>query len=410
MAFLTKQALIDIIKTVGGLDKFIPSLKKPEIKKAYTGWKVLNEKGEEYALRVLIPFRHVLQYVNFKGNENDYPNKLVWFTFFFDEKNADARLYQNCIPEFDENFFPEARHVNLLIDVLNAENKPGYGRGYYGWGECGTGKTSTAHWLAAVTNTAVVQLNCKPNIECEEMFVSHTARNGVWSTVDGPILQAVKRNWPLIIDEMDLAPAEFIPALNNLIEGRKFSVTFCDDLIQAADNFKIIGFGNTSGSGLEVGLYNGRNQLDSSSLDRMYKDYYSPLSEEKYLEIIKSNGHDLDDETANNLATFICKINQSVREEHSLPEMISPRGLISILKSLAENTGVVKNPLLYAIGSVMGSILESKEYQEKMFSIYAVTLAKGDLQVNNIQEQWEHRFELVDDDEKIEDEQTAEAK
>ena len=161
---------------------------------------------------------------------------------------------------------------------------------------------------------------------------------------------------------------------------------------------------------MEVGLYNGRNQLDSSSLDRMYKDYYSPLSEEKYLEIIKSNGHDLDDETANNLATFICKINQSVREEHSLPEMISPRGLISILKSLAENTGVVKNPLLYAIGSVMGSILESKEYQEKMFSIYAVTLAKGDLQVNNIQEQWEHRFELVDDDEKIEDEQTAEAK
>lgn len=399
---LNKKAYNFILNTVGKTN-FMALTKKPTERKAYLGWKVLgrviNANGDRnfIALRALVPFQHILKFVGFRGNINAYPNKLVWFTFMFGA-NDEADLYQSCIPEFDPNFRPDPQHINLLIDVLNGSNRPGYGRGYYGWGEAGTGKTSTAHWLLAVTNTACVQLNCKSNIECEEMFVSHTARNGSWTTVDGPILQAVKRNWPLIIDEMDLAPAEFIPALNNLIEGRKFSVTFCDQMIQAGDNFKVIGFGNTSGSGLECGLYNGRNQIDSSSLDRMYKDYYEPLSEEKYLEVIQSNGFPVD-ELAKDLASFVVKINQSVRSEHSLPEMISPRGLISIMNSLQENTGIVKNPVLYAIGSVMRSILESKEYQEKMFSIYAVTIAKGVLQVNKIQELWEQRYELVSENE-----------
>lgn len=403
---LNKKDYEAIIGNVGGITGFLASNHKPKERKAYLGWKqlgpVINEKGERnmVTLKALVPFQHVLKYVGFKGNINAYPNKLVWFTFMFGACQ-EAKLYQSCIPEFDEAFIPDPQHVNLLIDVLNTPNKPGYGRGYYGWGEAGTGKTSTAHWLLAVTNTACVQLNCKPNIEAEEMFVSHTARNGSWTTVDGPILQAVKRNWPIVIDEMDLAPAEFIPALNNLIEGRKFSVTFCDQMIQAGDNFKVIGFGNTSGSGLEVGLYNGRSQLDSSSMDRMYKDYYEPLSEDKYIQIIKSNGFDVEQETAENLANFVVKINTSVREEHSLPEMISPRGLISILNSIQNNSGIVKNPLLYAIGSVMGSILESKEYLEKMFSIYAITLAKGSLSVNMIEEQWKHRYELVSDNDNV---------
>ncbi|MDY6466751.1 MAG: AAA family ATPase, partial [Succinivibrio dextrinosolvens] len=251
---LNKKDYEAIIGNVGGITGFLASNHKPKERKAYLGWKqlgpVINEKGERnmVTLKALVPFQHVLKYVGFKGNINAYPNKLVWFTFMFGACQ-ESKLYQSCIPEFDEAFIPDPQHVNLLIDVLNTPNKPGYGRGYYGWGEAGTGKTSTAHWLLAVTNTACVQLNCKPNIEAEEMFVSHTARNGVWTTIEGPILQAVKRNWPLIIDEMDLAPAEFIPALNNLIEGRKFSVTFCDQMIQAGDNFKVIGFGNTSGSG-----------------------------------------------------------------------------------------------------------------------------------------------------------------
>ena len=390
---------VEIITKQVGLDKFIPSKTKPTERKAYLGWKVINDKGEAVLLRALVPFHHVLKYMGFKGVIEDYPNKLVWFTFFFGQ-NPDAVLYQNSIPEFDPNFIPEPRHVNLLIDVLNTPNRPGYGRGYYGWGEAGTGKTSTAHWLMAVTNTAVVQLNCKPNMECEEMFVSHTAHNGVWSTISGPILQAVERNWPLIIDEMDLAPAEFIPALNNLIEGRKFSVSFREGMIQAGDCFKVIGFGNTSGSGMEIGLYNGRSQLDSSSLDRMFKDYYEPLSEEKYLEIIRSNGFEID-EVAKKIAAFTVKINQSVRTEHSLPEMISPRGLISIFNTIRDNNGYVRSPILYAIGTVLGSILENKEYQEKMITIYAATVAEGPDEVKTVSTQWDKRFELVKTKKKV---------
>lgn len=385
---LNNNAVLQILAKVG--KNFVMSATKPTAAGVYQGWKVLDHEGKVTCLRCLIPFREVLQYADFKGNIKAFPNKLVWCTFAINDSE-----YANSVPVFDEKFLPEPRHVNLLIDVLNGENKPGYGRGYYGFGEAGTGKTSTAHWLFALLGQAIVQLNCKPQMEVEEMFISHTAKDGKWSQAEGPILKALRLNYPLVIDEMDLAPAEFIPALNNLVEGRKFSVTFCDKMLQAGDNFKVIGFGNTSGSGMESGCYQGRSPLDASSLDRLYKDYYEPLSKEKYQALIESHGFEIESELSSQLCDFIVAVNKSVREEQALPEMISPRGLLGICNLLQTNEGVLKNPLLFAIGSVMSSILENSEYREKVFTLFSAHLTNSVLSTNQIEQSWGERFEVV---------------
>lgn len=385
---LNNKAVLEILAKVG--KNYIMSATKPTVDESYTGWKVLNAEGNVICLRALIPFREVLQYAGFKGNVKAFPNKLVWCTFAINDSE-----YANSVPVFDEKFLPESRHVNLLIDVLNGENKPGYGRGYYGFGEAGTGKTSTAHWLFALLGQAIVQLNCKPQMEVEEMFISHTAKDGKWGQTEGPILKALRLNYPLVIDEMDLAPAEFIPALNNLVEGRKFSVTFCDKMLQAGDNFKVIGFGNTSGSGMESGCYQGRSPLDASSLDRLYKDYYEPLSKERYQALIESHGFEIESELSSQLCDFIVAVNKSVREEQALPEMISPRGLLGICNLLQTNEGILKNPLLFAIGSVMSSILENGEYREKVFTLFSAHLTNSVLSTNQIEQSWSERFEVV---------------
>lgn len=411
---LSKETVISILaasKATGLADaqRIISSIEMPEGNFApYTIWRMLakepqNGTEEVVGLKAYIPFHDALKYRGYKGNINAMPNKLVWFAFSFN-KNKAAEKYQQCVMDLDESFRPEPRHINLMIDVLSQPNTPGYGRGYYGWGEAGTGKTSTAHWLTAILGQAIIQLNCKPNMEVEEMFVSHSAHDGKWSTVNGPILQALDNDWPLVIDEMDLAPSEFIPALNNMIEGRQFSVTFLDHMIKAKNGFKIFGFGNTGGAGLEVGMYNGRSQLDASSLDRMYKDYYTPLDQEKAELIVSSRGYELDD-LAKKICTFVVKINQSVREEHSLSEMISPRGLTAIMQSITLNTGIVRNPVLYAIGTVMGTILEDKESLEKVFAIYALTVAESAKDVKEITDEWEHRYEILESEANSTDEQ-----
>ena len=388
-----KNVTLEIISKIGK-DNFFSSATKPVTDKPFTGWKVLDAEGNVICLRCLMPFREVLEGHGFKGNVKAFPNKLVWCTFAINDSE-----YANNIPAFDEKFRPEPRHINLLIDVLNGTNAAGYGRGYYGFGEAGTGKTSTAHWLFAVLGIACVQLNCKPQMEVEEMFISHTAKDGKWSQAEGPILKALRLNYPLVIDEMDLAPAEFIPALNNLVEGRKFSVTFCDKMLQAGDNFKVIGFGNTSGSGMESGCYQGRSPLDASSLDRLYKDYYEPLTKERYMALIESHGFEIESELSSQLCDFIVAVNKSVRDEQALPEMISPRGLLGICNLLQTNEGVLKNPLLFAIGSVMSSILENSEYREKVFTLFSAHLTNSVLSTNQIEQSWGERFEVVDTEE-----------
>jgi hypothetical protein len=236
-------------------------------------------------------------------------------------------------------------------------------------------------------------------MEVEEMVISHTAKDGKWSQAEGPILKAIRLNYPIVIDEMDLAPAEFIPALNNLVEGRKFSVTFCDKMLQAGDGFKVIGFGNTSGSGMESGCYQGRSPLDASSLDRLYKDYYEPLSKERYMALIESHGFEIESELSSQLCDFIVAVNKSVRDEQALPEMISPRGLLGICNLLQTNEGILKNPLLFAIGSVMSSILENGEYREKVFTLFSAHLTNSVLSTNQIEQSWGERFEVVDTEE-----------
>ncbi len=378
------------------ISDYVEQTNRPINPKIYQGWKRLNNDDEVLAIMGFVPFREILNlYDDLPINAQHLPNKCTWFTFGFSKECKDAQSLQSCVPSLDETFIPNPGHINLLLDVINGINKPGYGRGYYGYGEAGTGKTSTAHWLFAILRMGIVQINCKSNMEVEEMFISHTCHDGIWTTSKGPIIKAIEMNCPLVIDEMDLAPSEFIPALNNLIEGRKFSVPFYEDgMLQAGDLFKIIGFGNTSGSGCEIGNYNGRSQLDASSLDRMYKDYYDPLTKEQFFKIAKSHYFNFDDELLDKIATLCTQINDSVRQGN-LPEMISPRGLLGILYQIEQNKDVVKNSIMYAVGHILSSLCENREYRQIFLTLYSTIMTEGAQDVNAVESMWEQRAQIL---------------
>ncbi|MBE6422899.1 AAA family ATPase [Succinivibrio dextrinosolvens] len=376
-------------KILSSVNGWVTSAEMPENPKENDGWLVVSPlSGEVECSRIYLPLKTIISLRGYPLRQIDFiPEKCLWFTIGFTNKTD----YRDYIPTLDMEFIPKGMHLNALVDVLNRRTTPGYGKGYYGFGEAGVGKTSTAHWLFALTQTAVIHFNCKPNMEVEELFVSHTAVNGVWGTVDGAIITALKRNYPLIIDEMDLAPSEFVPALNNLIEGRKFTVPYYQGALQAGTQFKVIGFGNTGSCGEEIGNYNGRNAIDASSLDRMIKDYYEPLTTNEFLKVInRYSGIDPIEGIKKGLAKFCCEVNSSCRNGE-FPEMISPRGLISVCENIISNCWM-QAPILYSLGLTLSSALESNEAREKLLQLVSAYICEDSARVNELTKLWDSRY------------------
>ena len=386
MAELNLQKLKSLLSKMSQKD-IISGTEMPENPDPYQGWQVISPiTGKSECLRV---FATLTEIVDLYDLNVPVPRKWCWFTAII---NKEAVEYKNSIPFLDEAFQPDPKHLMILLDVLNNPTRPGSGKGYYGFGEAGVGKTSTALWLFAVTRTAIVHLNCKSNMEMEEFFISQVAHNGVWDTYSGPVLQAVERNWPLLADELDLAPAEFLPAMNNLIEGRSFAIPYYKDkVIRAKSFFHLVAFGNTGSFGAEIGNYSGRNQMDSSFLDRLYKDHYDPLSVEKLTALIIKQLPGEED-LAQRLAKFAFEVNKGV-SEGSLVEQLSPRQLVALITLYKAERTFLKYPMLYALGHVLSSMIECSGQKEKIFSIYSTCLADSALDVAEISQNWENRYE-----------------
>lgn len=124
----------------------------------------------------------------------------------------------------------------------------------------------------------------------------------------------------------------------------------------------------------------------------MYKDYYQPLTVEKFESVIRKNFtvEQIDESLKTKLANFAVQMNKNARDG-AFPELISPRGLISLCRQAVQNTCVVKQPILYAIGTVYGSVLESSDYLEKMLSVYSGFLSESSASTNALQKLWDDR-------------------
>lgn len=383
-----RSELINSIKATGVCESTV----MPEDVPVYTGWKVIDPlTGQLSCLRVLVPFRELLNGIEgmSKAAARKMPDKAVWFTLLVDQN---ASEYEANIPEWDSRFVPDPQHINLLIDVLMTPLKNGYGRGYYGWGEAGVGKTSTALWLMAVLRLACVHMNCRPSMEVEEFFLSQIAVDGKWTQQSGPIMTAVLHDWPILIDELDLAPSEFWPALNNLIEGRRYAIPgYPGKQLQAKSCFRVIGFGNTGPSGSEIGSFAGRSQIDASVWDRFYKDFYGTLTASALMAIISANfGDKIGDYTAKRITAFAVSLNKAAAAGE-FPELLSPRGLIALCSMFVRNENSVRSPLLYAIGTVIGGVLDDSSNLETLLNIYSLEVCEQAKTVNEIQKEWKVR-------------------
>ena len=131
--------------------------------------------------------------------------------------------------------------------------------------------------------------------------------------------------------------------------------------------------------------------MDSSFLDRLYKDHYDPLSVEKLTALIIKQLPGEED-LAERLAKFAFEVNKGV-SEGSLVEQLSPRQLVALITLYKAERTFLKYPMLYALGHVLSSMIECSGQKEKIFSIYSTCLADSALDVAEISQNWENRYE-----------------
>lgn len=370
----------------GKVPKF-PSFDPPANPTEFAVWLVLDQAGNKVCTRICVRFRKLVSFLGFEPEfTNTLPDKLVWFT-----AKAEEPSYWDLVPKLDLQFRPHPAHVNTLIDVLMLNCQPGYGRAYYGFGPAGCGKTSTPTWLLALLRQQCVTFNVTHSIEPEEILLRvlpSSDGSGRWQQSEGPLLQAVKLNCPIIVDELDLAPASLLPSLNDLVERRTFFVQGMGT-IQAGNGFKLIGLGNTFGADTD---YKGRSVMDRSFADRLYIDRYEALGKELYQGIIDRKYPDLDPILANSFASFAERMQLSAITD--LGGYMSPRTLISLIDQFLANKDYYKFPLMRALELTMGSIAYDKELREAVLNYVHLDFPISD-SAPAPAKQWDLRYELL---------------
>ncbi len=356
------------VTTITTKPNFHMSVEKPVKAEVYDLWLKIDDKSSIEAVKQLIPFRDLLALHHFDEDIiRKMPSKQTWVTV------KCTKDYLENIPQIDPKFTPDFVHVNKILDLVNRRNSVGYGRGYYGFGEAGTGKTSMALWFAAVVGQPIVQYNCNETSEIDDLFTRQVPMDGQWVTVDGP--------------------AGLPPAINDLIEGHKYSVSGVDQQIQANDNFRLFAFGNTGFTCSERANYNGRSILDASLKSRCVVDKYESLSNNSIAKMLLSNYPSLGLDLSGSIAQFMQGINLAMAREN-IAEVVTPRNIQMFAEAIVTNKEL-KNPLIYALCIAFPYVEECDDSSREAVLSEMTAHFEDILPKEDINLIWEERYEMI---------------
>lgn len=109
-----------------------------------------------------------------------------------------------------------------------------------------------------------MRINNHEQTDLQEYLGSYVAdESGRLGFHEGPLVQAVRNGWWVVLDELNLAPTEVLEALNRLLDdNRELYVPELQEAIQPHPHFMLFATQNPPG------LYSGRKQLSRAFRSR----------------------------------------------------------------------------------------------------------------------------------------------
>ncbi|GMT30207.1 hypothetical protein PFISCL1PPCAC_21504, partial [Pristionchus fissidentatus] len=131
-------------------------------------------------------------------------------------------------------------------------------------GETSAGKTSIVQHLAKITGNSIRRINNHEQTDVQEYIGSYVPdANGRLYFREGPLVEAVRKGYWVILDELNLAPSDVIETLNRLLDdNRELVVCESNEVIKAHPRFRLFATQNPAGS------YAGRKRLSRALLSR----------------------------------------------------------------------------------------------------------------------------------------------
>ena len=149
-------------------------------------------------------------------------------------------------------------------------------------GETSVGKTSLICYLAQLTGNKCVRVNNHEHTDLQEYVGSYTADvSGKLVFREGVLVDAMRKGYWLILDELNLAPSEVLEALNRLLDdNRELFITETQENVKAHPRFLLFATQNPPG-----GLYGGRKLLSRAFRNRFVELHFDEIPSDE-LEII----------------------------------------------------------------------------------------------------------------------------
>ncbi|XP_035472852.1 midasin isoform X2 [Scophthalmus maximus] len=140
-------------------------------------------------------------------------------------------------------------------------------------GETSVGKTSLICWLAAASGNQCVRINNHEHTDIQEYIGCYSSDDrGKLVFKEGVLIDAMRKGYWIILDELNLAPTDVLEALNRLLDdNRELFVAETQEVIKAHPRFKLFATQNPPG------LYGGRKVLSRAFRNRFVELHFDEL-------------------------------------------------------------------------------------------------------------------------------------
>ncbi|KAL2081973.1 hypothetical protein ACEWY4_021791 [Coilia grayii] len=140
-------------------------------------------------------------------------------------------------------------------------------------GETSVGKTSLIKWLATATGNQCVRINNHEHTDIQEYIGCYSSDNGGKLIFkEGVLIDAMRKGYWVILDELNLAPTDVLEALNRLLDdNRELFVAETQEVVKAHPRFMLFATQNPPG------LYGGRKVLSRAFRNRFVELHFDEL-------------------------------------------------------------------------------------------------------------------------------------
>ncbi|CAG5129144.1 unnamed protein product, partial [Candidula unifasciata] len=140
-------------------------------------------------------------------------------------------------------------------------------------GETSVGKTSLITYLAQLTGNVCLRVNNHEHTDIQEYVGSYAAdEHGKLVFKEGVLVEAMRKGYWIILDELNLAPTDVLEALNRLLDdNQELYIPETQEMVQAHPKFMLFATQNPPG------LYGGRKVLSRAFRNRFIELHFDEI-------------------------------------------------------------------------------------------------------------------------------------